>query len=85
MAAHRRGDPHAVPSKMLVGAIVEKPIIISAVEKLAVAGGQAGFSVEQMIELLNAGMSVESLVELIARRLNVQQPVSPPQSSRWTL
>jgi hypothetical protein len=33
--------------------------------KLAVAGEQAGLSVEQMIRLLNDGLAVETLLELI--------------------
>lgn len=41
----------------------------SAVDKLAIAGERAGFSVEQLIRLLNAGMTVEALLDLIAMRL----------------
>jgi hypothetical protein len=33
--------------------------VVEAVHKLAVAGEQAGFSFEQMIQLLNAGITVE--------------------------
>lgn len=40
-----------------------------AVCKLAIAGEQAGFSVEQMIDFLNSGLSVEGLLDLIALRL----------------
>ena len=40
-----------------------------AIEKLAIAGEQAGLSVEQMIGLLNAGLSVATLLDLIAWRL----------------
>ena len=44
--------------------------MIAAVTKLAVAGEQAGLSVEQMIRLLDAGLSVEALLTLIAQRLD---------------
>jgi hypothetical protein len=47
--------------------------LMIAIGKLAAAGEQAGFTLEQMIELLNAGMSVESLVDLIAWRLEGSQ------------
>lgn len=42
---------------------------VNAIRKLAVAGEQAGFSLDQLIELLNSGMSVVSLLDLIALRL----------------
>jgi len=42
---------------------------VAAINKLAVAGEQAGFSLEQMIELLDSGLAVETLLELIAWRL----------------
>ena len=45
---------------------MNRPLLISAVNKLAIAGEQAGFSIEQMIELLNDGISVETLLDLIA-------------------
>ena len=48
---------------------MQKPSLEIAIEKLAIAGEQAGFSVEQMIRLLNLGMSVEELVDVIATRL----------------
>jgi hypothetical protein len=51
--------------------------LMSAICKLAIAGEQAGFTVEQMIDLLNAGMSVESLLDLIAWRLEGSQSALP--------
>lgn len=45
------------------------PARINAVRKLAIAGEQAGLSLEQMIQLLNAGMSVVALLDLIIWRL----------------
>jgi hypothetical protein len=55
---------------------VQKNILERAICKLATAGEQAGFSVEQMIDFLNAGLSVEGLLDLIALRLE-----RPPESS----
>jgi hypothetical protein len=56
-----------------------------AVGKLAIAGEQAGFSLEQMIELLDAGLNVETLFELITWRLvEVRKPPAQPTcSSGW--
>ena len=48
---------------------MEPPLLISAIRKLAMAGQQAGFSVEQMIEMLNDGVSVEELITLIGLRI----------------
>jgi len=36
---------------------VQRPPTAQTVYKLAIAGQQAGFSLEQMIQLLNAGIS----------------------------
>lgn len=45
------------------------PPIAVSIFKLAVAGEQAGFTVEQMIELLNAGVTVEALLRMVERGL----------------
>jgi hypothetical protein len=60
------------------------PSIATSVFKLAVAGEQAGFTVEQMIQLLNAGITVETLLRLIEWNLT-HAPMEPSQfrSSRW--
>ena len=42
---------------------MERPIM-TAIEKLVLAGEQAGFSVEQMIQLLQTGGTVETLLQL---------------------
>jgi hypothetical protein len=42
----------------------------SAIERLARAGEQAGFSVEQMIEMLNAGLSIGALLDMISYSLS---------------
>jgi hypothetical protein len=38
----------------------------STIEKFARAGEQAGFSVEEMIEMLNAGVSIGALLDMIS-------------------
>ena len=57
------------------------PSLQTSIAKLAIAGEQAGFTVEQMIRLLNAGVTVEGLISLIERRLPVNP--EPLRSSRW--
>ena len=52
-----------------------------AIEKLAIAGEQAGLNVEQMIYLLNAGLSVETLLNLIAWRLEYIEAHAPAVAS----
>ena len=61
--------------------------LVSAISKLAIAGEQAGFSLEQMIDLLEAGLTVETLLELIAWRLEGMQSALPLQgsSSNWII
>ena len=62
--------------------------LITAVRKLAIAGESAGFSIEQMIDLLNAGLAVETLLGLIERRLATLESPDPPvtpSSSRWVV
>ena len=54
-----------------------------AVERLALAGEQAGLPVEDMISLLNAGVNIETLVKLIERRLNLRDSQKPPATSLW--
>lgn len=61
---------------------MQNPKLMTAIGKLAVAGEQAGLSIEQMIQLLNDGLSVETLLELITWRLaQVRQPITAPCSS----
>ena len=56
-----------------------------AIGELAIAGEQAGFTLEQMIDLLNDGLSAETLLELIAWRLERTQSALPllGSSSNW--
>jgi hypothetical protein len=49
---------------------MQQPTLIRAVEKLAQAGEKAGFSVEDMIRMLNAGLTVATLLEIIERSLH---------------
>jgi hypothetical protein len=57
---------------------------VQVVYKLAMAGEQAGFTLEQMIQILNAGISVETLLNWIELRLRGADP-DPPRSSRWIM
>ena len=61
---------------------MEQPTIMTAVEKLVLAGEQAGFTVEQMIRLLQTGASVEALLLMIESRL---RPTTAPTSGRWVV
>ena len=62
------------------------PSVAASVFKLAVAGEQAGFTVEQMIEFLNAGITMETLLNLIEWKLPSAQ-INPSEfrSSRWVM
>jgi hypothetical protein len=44
---------------------MQRPSTAQTVYKLAIAGEQAGFSIEEMIQMLNAGITVETLLHLI--------------------
>jgi len=59
---------------------MDKPTLVSGIAKLATAGQQAGFSLEQMIRLLDAGLGVEGLIDLIAWRLEQPKPRGPVAS-----
>ena len=63
---------------------MERPSTVQIVCKLANAGEHVGFTLQQMIDLLNAGLTVETLLYLIEWRLH--HPVDPPSgSSRWVM
>jgi hypothetical protein len=62
---------------------MDRESLVIAISKLAVAGEQAGFSLELMIQLLNSGLTVESLIELIAWRFEHPTPMSP--ASCWAV
>jgi hypothetical protein len=61
---------------------MNRPVLASGIAKLAAAGQQAGFTVEQMIDLLNAGLGVEGLIDLIGWRLEQLKPLLPPPGFR---
>jgi len=63
---------------------MQRPSAAQAVYKLTSAGEQAGFTVEEMIQMLNAGITVETLLHLIEWRLRGIDP-SPARSSRWIM
>jgi len=58
------------------------PSLPASVCELAVAGEQAGFTVEQMIWMLNAGVTIEGLLRVIEWRLDSQHT---PRTSRWVM
>jgi len=63
---------------------MENPSLVLAISKLAAVGEQAGFTLEQMIELLDEGLEVETLLELICWRLHgVSLPVTNGSSAHW--
>ena len=64
------------------GDLVKEPIVVT-VSKLALAGEQAGFSIEEMIDLLQLGLTVETMLHLIEQRL--ETPTVAPGSSRWVV
>jgi len=66
---------------------MEKPALLTAVGKLAIAGEQAGFTLEQMIDMLDHGLEVETLLELICLRLNpaAMPPAHDVSRYRWVV
>jgi hypothetical protein len=60
------------------------PSLQASVFKLAMAGEQAGFTVERMIQMLNAGVTIEGLLQLIEWRLTLP-PAGEQRSSRWIM
>jgi hypothetical protein len=42
------------------------PLLMGAIEKLAKTGELAGFSIQDMIDMLNGGLSVADLFEVLA-------------------
>ena len=64
---------------------MDKQSLLTGISKLAMAGEQAGFSIEQMIQLRNDGLSVESLLDLIMWRHEIPNPATPPASTYWVI
>jgi hypothetical protein len=63
---------------------MHRPSTAQTVYKLAIAGEQAGFSVEEMIQMLNAGITVETLLHLIEWRLGAADD-RQARSSCWIM
>ena len=61
------------------------PSLQASIAKLAIAGEQAGFTVEQMIQMLNAGVTIERLLGLIEWRLGTGVAEGQTRSSRWVM
>jgi hypothetical protein len=59
-----------------------EPSTVATFYKLAIAGEQAGFSLEDMISLLNAGLTGENLLDLIERRLTGVESMKPCSARR---
>ena len=60
------------------------PTTAQVVCELAIAGEEAGFSLEQMIELLTAAVGADALCHLVELRLVEANP-SAARSSRWIM
>jgi len=60
------------------------PSLVRAIGKLAAAGERAGFTLEEMIQLLDSGVSVATLLELISRRLE-DPPPRPLHRTNWVM
>jgi len=60
--------------------------LLTALSKLVVAGEQAGFSVDELIRLLNAGIGMEDILNLISLRLELREAETvAASSSRWIM
>ena len=66
---------------------MDKPSLVVAVWKLMVDGERAGFTPEQMIELLEGGIPVRGLLELIRWRLEYERrtSLSNGASGNWVM
>jgi len=68
---------------------MERPLLLTTISKLAVAGEQAGLSLEEMVGIPNAGVSVETLLYLIAQRIDGEKRKLEADrafpSYRWTM
>jgi hypothetical protein len=62
---------------------MENTSLVLAISKLAAAGELAGFTLEQMIDLLDTGLEVETLLELICLRLNSAATAPNHEVSRY--
>ena len=60
------------------------PNDLTSIEKLAIAGEQAGFTIEEMIGLLNSGVSIQTLLDMMALRLH-GKAMTRLRPSRWIM
>ena len=51
----------------------QNPVLTTAIQKLELAGVQAGFTVERVIEVLETGMSVETFLNLVCIQVELSQ------------
>ena len=58
------------------------PTLVRAIGKLAAVGERVGFTLEEMIQLLDSGLSVATLLELISRRLEAP-PLDSLRPTNW--
>ena len=63
---------------------MQQSSLVQAIEKLARTGEQAGISVEDMIQILNAGVSMEILLDFIERSLQASREETC-RSSCWIM
>ena len=63
---------------------MQRPSTAQVVRELAIAGEEAGFNLEQLIELLIAAVGADALCHLVELRL-VEASLSPTPSSRWIM
>jgi hypothetical protein len=75
------GPGRATLTIVPVGIRMSKSSLTIAISKLAIAGEQAGLSVEEIIEVLESGVRVETLFELIALRLEGSPSALSPTDS----
>jgi hypothetical protein len=66
------------------GGGMERTGLTRSVYRLAMAGEEAGFSLDDMIQLLNAGLTVLALLNLIEWRLG-QAESGAPSATRWLM
>jgi hypothetical protein len=59
---------------------MDNPSLLMTINKLAIFGERAGFSVEQMIQMLNAGISMETLLQVIDSNLSLEMNKPAAQS-----
>jgi len=49
------------------------PVLFSALKKLVTIGEAAGFSIDEMIAMLNAGLSISDLLSVFADCLSIEK------------